>query len=74
MPSSPSTLVMYLLLREDLISKLKWPLGAVFTQVAHAATACVWTYREDPQVAAYMGEMDSMHKITLKVLGFASAD
>ncbi|KAL3116232.1 hypothetical protein niasHT_004403 [Heterodera trifolii] len=59
--------VMYLLLRADLLDVLRWPLGAVFTQIAHAATACIWTFREDPEVAAYMTDMDNMHKVTLKV-------
>uniref|UniRef100_A0A914D4R8 peptidyl-tRNA hydrolase n=1 Tax=Acrobeloides nanus TaxID=290746 RepID=A0A914D4R8_9BILA len=59
--------VMYLILRSDLISLPDWTLGAVFTQIAHAATACIWTFRDDPNVIAYMMEMDSMHKVTLKV-------
>jgi peptidyl-tRNA hydrolase len=60
-------LVMYLILRSDLITDLKWPLGAIFTQIAHAATACIWTFREEPEVQEYMKQMDSMHKVTLKV-------
>ncbi|KAH7714663.1 hypothetical protein AAVH_17971 [Aphelenchoides avenae] len=59
--------VMYLVLRSDLITLPNWTLGAVFTQIAHAATACLWTFREDPDVVAYMEDMDHMRKVTLKV-------
>ncbi|KAI1717759.1 peptidyl-tRNA hydrolase PTH2 domain-containing protein [Ditylenchus destructor] len=62
-----SNRVLYMILRADLSSELKWPLGAVFTQIAHASTACIWTYKEDPDVIAYMGELDKMHKVTLRV-------
>jgi hypothetical protein len=61
------TRVMYLLLRKDLETTFKWPIGALCTQAAHAATACLWTYRDDPDVIAYMNDMDHMHKITLAV-------
>lgn len=59
--------VMYLILRSDLISLPNWTLGAVFTQIAHASTACLWTFRDDPDVVAYMEDMDHMRKVTLKV-------
>ncbi|CAD5225324.1 unnamed protein product [Bursaphelenchus xylophilus] len=61
------TRVMYLILRKDLQTYLKWPIGALCTQVAHAATACLWTYKDDPEVVKYMEDMDHMHKITLQV-------
>lgn len=31
-------------------------------------SACIWTYKEDPDVIAYMGELDRMHKVTLRVI------
>uniref|UniRef100_A0A915DJG7 peptidyl-tRNA hydrolase n=1 Tax=Ditylenchus dipsaci TaxID=166011 RepID=A0A915DJG7_9BILA len=49
------------------LKELKWTLGAVFTQIGHASTACIWKYREDPEVVAYMEDLDSMHKVTLRV-------
>lgn len=61
-------LILYLILRSDLISELKWPIGAVFTQIAHAATQIIWTFREDPDVIAYMTDMENMHKVTLRVI------
>uniref|UniRef100_A0A914N4G9 peptidyl-tRNA hydrolase n=1 Tax=Meloidogyne incognita TaxID=6306 RepID=A0A914N4G9_MELIC len=67
MSTQSERLIMYLILRADLISDLKWPLGAVFTQIAHAATACIWTFKDDPEVKEYMGNMENMHKVTLKV-------
>uniref|UniRef100_A0A1I7Y590 peptidyl-tRNA hydrolase n=1 Tax=Steinernema glaseri TaxID=37863 RepID=A0A1I7Y590_9BILA len=60
-------LVMYLILRRDLITELKWPLGAVITQGAHASTACMWMFKEDPAVLQYTKNLDSMHKVTLEV-------
>ncbi|KAI6234712.1 Aminoacyl-tRNA hydrolase [Aphelenchoides fujianensis] len=61
------TRVMYLLLRKDLETALKWPVGAICTQAAHAATACLWTFKDDPEVIAYCKDLDHMHKITLAV-------
>jgi hypothetical protein len=66
-PAAAEKLVMYLILRGDLLTELNWPLGAVLSQIAHASTACVWTFREEPEVIEYMANMDSMHKVTLKV-------
>ncbi|MFH4982327.1 hypothetical protein AB6A40_009036 [Gnathostoma spinigerum] len=59
--------VMYLILRYDLLSKLQWPLGALVTQAAHAATACLWTYKDDPDVIEYMDDIEHMRKVALKV-------
>ncbi|VDK59759.1 unnamed protein product [Gongylonema pulchrum] len=59
--------VMYLVLRSDLISDLKWTVGAVATQAAHAATACIWTFREDNEVMEYMNDISRLRKVTLKV-------
>lgn len=76
------TRVMYLLLRKDLETTLNWPVGALCTQAAHglwtfclsrwflllsAATACLWAYKDDPEVKEYMADLDHMHKITLAV-------
>jgi len=62
-------IIMYFILRSDLISKLNWPLGAVFTQVAHAASACIWTFKDDQYVLEYMRDIENMHKVTLKIEG-----
>ncbi|KHN72421.1 Putative peptidyl-tRNA hydrolase PTRHD1 [Toxocara canis] len=59
--------VMYLVLRSDLITALKWPLGAVVTQGAHAATACIWSYKDDEDVIEYMKDVNHMRKVTLQV-------
>ena len=67
MAAHSERLIMYLILRADLISDLKWPLGAVFTQVAHASTACIWTFKDEPEVKEYMEDIENMHKVTLKV-------
>lgn len=59
--------IMYVILRSDLISDLKWSVGAVATQAAHAATACVWTFRDDSEVVEYMKDISHLRKVTLKV-------
>uniref|UniRef100_A0A0N4YJW7 LMWPc domain-containing protein n=1 Tax=Nippostrongylus brasiliensis TaxID=27835 RepID=A0A0N4YJW7_NIPBR len=65
--SSQTSLVMYLVLRRDLMSSLGWPMGAVCTQAAHAASAVMWIFRNDPNTELYAKELDSMHKVTLGV-------
>ncbi|VIO87109.1 Uncharacterized protein BM_BM7201 [Brugia malayi] len=59
--------IMYLVMRSDLITDLKWSIGAVVAQAAHAATACVWTFREDNEVMEYMKDISHLRKVTLKV-------
>ncbi|VDM78621.1 unnamed protein product [Strongylus vulgaris] len=61
--SSSTSYVMYLILRRDLMSSLGWPLGAVCTQAAHAASAIMWLYKSDPNVLEYTKQLDSMHKV-----------
>ncbi|CAI5449475.1 unnamed protein product [Caenorhabditis angaria] len=58
---SATSYVMYLVLRRD----LGWPMGAVCTQAAHAASAAIWLFRNDPNTEKYTSELDSMHKVTL---------
>ncbi|CAI4228078.1 unnamed protein product [Auanema sp. JU1783] len=58
---------MYLILRRDLTTTLNWPLGAVCTQAAHAASAAMWLFKDDPNTTIYTSELDSMHKVTLGV-------
>ncbi|GMT24580.1 hypothetical protein PFISCL1PPCAC_15877, partial [Pristionchus fissidentatus] len=67
MSTPASNLVMYIILRRDLISALNWPVGAVATQAAHAATAALWTFKDDAATVEYMTDMDNMHKVTLGV-------
>jgi len=72
MGTNKASLVMYFILRSDLLSDFNWPLGAVFTQIAHSATQCIWTFKDDTDVQRYMGEIASMHKVTLMVPNEAS--
>ncbi|KAF7639342.1 hypothetical protein Mgra_00001306 [Meloidogyne graminicola] len=67
MAAQGERLIMYLILRADLITDLKWSIGAVFTQIAHASTACIWSFKDDPEVKEYMADLNNMHKVTLKV-------
>ncbi|CAJ0565001.1 unnamed protein product, partial [Mesorhabditis spiculigera] len=68
MATPSSQMVMYLVLRRDLLNApLSWPIGAVATQAAHAASAAMWIFRNDPNTEVYTSELDSMHKVTLGV-------
>lgn len=62
-----SDIVMYLILRRDLISTLNWPIGALVAQGCHAATAVLWQHKDDEHVKVYMTAMDSMRKVVLEV-------
>lgn len=59
----------YIVIRSD----LKWPKGAIASQAAHVAVACLWEHKELPQVQSYLapGAIDTMHKC---VLGIESLD
>lgn len=61
-----SPIVMYVVLRGDLQTALKWPVGALIAQACHACTAVVAMYKDDPHVTAYVEDMDNMHKVVLQ--------
>uniref|UniRef100_A0A8R1HRT7 peptidyl-tRNA hydrolase n=1 Tax=Caenorhabditis japonica TaxID=281687 RepID=A0A8R1HRT7_CAEJA len=65
--ATATSYVMYVILRRDLHTKLGWPLGAVCTQAAHAASAAMWIFRNDPNTEVYTSDLDAMHKVTLGV-------
>lgn len=56
--SRAETLVQYIVLREDLRSKLSWPTGSLVAQGAHAATAVLWSHRDDELVRQYLDDAD----------------
>ena len=70
---SPSTdtrdlvIVQYVVLRKDIITALKWPLGAVVSQACHASTAVIAAHADDADVQRYLRDADAMHKVTLEV-------
>jgi hypothetical protein len=57
--------VQYVILRKDLWTELKWPLGSVVAQACHASTAAMFTFFDDEVTAKYVapGNVDSMHKV-----------
>lgn len=59
------TLVQYIAIRGDLIDK--WPLGAIIAQACHASSAALHTFREDASTQEYLGDIDRMHKVVLRV-------
>lgn len=64
-------IVQYIVLREDLQKKLKWPLGAVIAQACHACMGIVTSNMMDDCVKRYLKDMDRMHKV---VVGIESED
>lgn len=64
-------LVQYVVLRRDLWSALKWPLGSIVAQACHAATAALHAgvVSGDAATATYCSEanIDSMHKVSVCV-------
>ena len=69
-------LVMYLLVRRDLIADLAWPTGSVLAQAAHAAMALAAAHADHPNMRAYVAadNLDSMHKVVLAVKSEADLD
>lgn len=59
-------LVQYLVLRKDLWSSLKWPLGSIIAQACHASTAALWLSKDSPATTAYCAaeNLDHMHKVS----------
>ena len=73
-PEDP--IIQYVVLARDLWDSPggdppSWTLGSVAAQACHAATACLWTYRDDEAVKAYCGDLDHMRKAVLEVKGEA---
>lgn len=59
-------IVQYIIVRGDLKSKLKWPIGALIAQACHASTAVMHLNRSDPTTARYLDDLDRMHKVVLQ--------
>ena len=66
-PDDP--IVQYVVVRRDLLKTLEWPVGSVIAQACHACTAITWEQREDAHVAAYLQDLDSMHKVIKECKG-----
>ena len=67
---SSNPIVQYVVLRGDLHTVLKWPLGALVAQACHACTAVFSIYRDDPCVEKYVEDLDNMRKVVLLVRGW----
>ncbi|CEM14995.1 unnamed protein product [Vitrella brassicaformis CCMP3155] len=60
-------IVQYVVVRRDLITDLKWPMGAVITQACHASLAAVAETLTDPAVQQYLSDLDRMHKVVVEI-------
>lgn len=65
--------VQYVILRKDLWTEQKWPLGSVVAQACHASSAAMWMHRDDEITMKYLADenLDHMHKVVLEVKGEA---
>lgn len=63
---SPS-LIQYVVVRKDLLTVLKWPVGAVIAQACHACSAIMHLYHDDEVTKEYTADLDGMHKCVLEV-------
>ena len=63
------TLVQFVVVRRDLLKNMEWPVGSVIAQACHACLAVAWEHRDDPDVASYLGDVDSMHKVVKECKG-----
>ncbi|KAI9096503.1 peptidyl-tRNA hydrolase II domain-containing protein [Phlyctochytrium arcticum] len=56
------------LLRDLVYRKsMEWPTGSIVTQGCHATAAVLHTHRNDPDVSAYLDNLDSMHKVAYEL-------
>lgn len=62
-----ASLVQYVIVNKEIITKLSWPLGAVIAQACHATTAVAEKFKEDTDVKTYFSDIDNMHKVVLEV-------
>ncbi|XP_037081905.1 putative peptidyl-tRNA hydrolase PTRHD1 [Pollicipes pollicipes] len=67
-----SGIVQYVVVRSDLITSLKWPVGAVIAQACHATTAVMHRHADDADVLTYLSDLDNMHKVVLAAPDLAS--
>eukprot|EP00919_Chromeraceae_sp_WS-2016_P028931 GHVR01068621.1.p1 GENE.GHVR01068621.1~~GHVR01068621.1.p1 ORF type:complete len:129 (+),score=23.32 GHVR01068621.1:52-438(+) len=64
---TPNDVIMqYIIIRKDLIKNLKWSLGSVVTQGAHAAVAAVSQSISTHETVMYLKDIQRMHKVTLQ--------
>ncbi|XP_055316894.1 putative peptidyl-tRNA hydrolase PTRHD1 [Sitodiplosis mosellana] len=62
-----ASLIQYVIVNKEIITKLGWPLGAVIAQCCHATTAVGHQFKDDADVKTYFGDIDNMHKVVLEI-------
>ena len=55
---------MYVILDRSLVAA-GWSEGSMMAQACHAATKCIWEFKNDPSAQAYMNDLQNMRKIVL---------
>jgi peptidyl-tRNA hydrolase len=60
-------LVIYIVIRRDLLTELKWPLGSLISQGAHASTAAISLFYEHEHTKKYLQDLDNMRKVALEI-------
>lgn len=67
MAATAGNLLQYVVIRKDLMSSLKWPVGAVIAQACHACSAVMVLFSDDSVTKEYVADLDRMHKCVLEV-------
>lgn len=62
-----TSLVQYIIVNKEIITKLSWPIGAVIAQCCHATAAVNHQFKDDADVKTYFDDIDNMHKVVLEV-------
>ena len=66
--TAATILVQYIAVRQDLLSTLNWPTGALIAQACHASSAVLHIYRDDEHVQEYLRDIDHMCKVVVEVI------
>ncbi|XP_012263840.1 putative peptidyl-tRNA hydrolase PTRHD1 [Athalia rosae] len=67
-----SQIVQYIVVRQDLMKIMGWPVGAVIAQACHACAAVTHLFQDDIHMKTYLADLDNMHKVVLEAPDEAS--
>jgi Peptidyl-tRNA hydrolase PTH2 len=73
--ATPDPIVQYIIIRKDLWTAEKWPLGALAAQACHASSAAIWESKDDPDTQAYLApsKLNHMRKVRFTQTRLASS-
>ena len=60
-------ILQYIIIRNDLLKIMEWPIGAVIAQSCHACTAVIHLFYNDKFTQEYLSDLNNMRKVVLEV-------